>query len=62
MRNWEVRRAERADAKGEMRRIGRRERPARVGVKEFTAWNRWGRITTMEVKGKPVRNALLGTD
>lgn len=39
-RRWEIRSAESADAKGEMRRSGRSDRPARVGVEEFTAWKR----------------------
>ena len=55
----EVRRAERADAKGEIRRSGRRRRPAWVGVRRKVDWKRWGRVTTREVKGIPVRNALL---
>ena len=55
----EVSKAERADANGEIRRSGRSRRPARVGEALLTAWKRCGRVTTREVKGKPVRNALL---
>lgn len=55
----EVRSAESADAKGEMRSSGRSSNPARVGDTELMAWKRWGRVTTRVVKGMPVRNALL---
>jgi hypothetical protein len=51
--------AERADASGEIRRSGRSRMPARVGEALLVAWKRCGRVTTREVKGKPVRNALL---
>jgi len=54
-----VRRPERPEAKGEMRRRGRSEIPALVGVERETAWKRWGMLTTREVKGKPVKKAFL---
>lgn len=47
------------DANGAVRRRGSRSRPAWVGVDAFTAWKRWGMLTTIEVKGKPVKNAFL---
>ena len=49
----------RPEAKGDRRRRGRRKRPARVGELPLTAWKRCGMLTTMVVKGKPAKNALL---
>ena len=47
------------DAKGETRSSGRSRSPARVGELELTAWKRCGMLTTMDVNGKPVKNAFL---
>ena len=60
-RNLEIRMLEAPDAKGAVRRRGRRSRPARVGEAALTAWRRWGMLTTMEVKGTPVKNAFLSS-
>jgi hypothetical protein len=40
MRNLEINRPERPEAKGATRRRGNREIPARVGVERETAWKR----------------------
>jgi hypothetical protein len=60
-RKRDMMRAEKAEAKGEMRRTGRRRIPARVGLRRKMDWNRWGMVTTRVVNGMPVKNAFLSS-
>ena len=56
---FETRYPDRPEAKGALRSKGSRSRPAAVGVLSFTDWKRCGILTTIDVKGKPVKNAFL---
>lgn len=54
-----VSKPESAVASGDVSISGRRAIPEFKAENPFTAWARWGMLTTIETKGNPTNNAVL---